>query len=91
MKIFRRRRVVWRSYRRLRQVLFAFAAAGSALGAGLALLFAYRRQWVLLWLGAVYIMLAGILFSVCHILEYWDDLRRRKRYYTTESSGVPPV
>lgn len=91
MRISRQRRVSWHSYRRLRQVLFAFASAGGVLGGGLLLLFAYRRQGVLLWLGVVYVLLAGLLAGICRILGYWDDLRRRKRYHTTEGSGAPSV
>ncbi len=87
MRLLRRKRLVWRSYRQLRQVLFAFASAGAVLGAGLLLLYVYRRQSVLLWLGAVYLMLAGTLAGICRILAYWDDLRRRKRYHVSERSG----
>ena len=76
----RRRRKEWRSYRRLRQVLFAFGSAGGVLGVGLLLLYVHRRQGVMLLLGSAYCLLAGFLMGVCRILAYLDDLRRRKDY-----------
>ena len=91
MKIRQRRRDGWISYRRLRQVLFAFASAGGGLGVVLLLLYLYKRQGVFLWLGAIYLMLAGVLAGICHILRYQDDLRHRLRYRTKEGNGVPHV
>ncbi len=80
MKRRRRRHKMWRSYRRLRGVLFAFGSAGGVLGAGLLVLYVHRRYHVMLWLGFIYLMLAGFLLGICRILAYWDDLRRRKNY-----------
>lgn len=74
------RRITWRSYRRLNTVLFAFAAVGFAMGILLLGAYAHRRQGVLLWLGATYVILAAMLFGIRGILEHLDDLHRRRRF-----------
>ncbi len=91
MKMFRRRRTVWRSYRRLRQVLFAFSAAAGLLGGGLLLLYVHQRHRVVLWLGGVYLMLSGFLWGLCKVLSYLDDLRRRKQHHISGGHDLGPV
>ncbi len=88
MKMVRRRRNAWQSNRRLRQVLFAFASAGALLGVGLLLLYAAQRHQVMLWLGGVYLMLAGFLLGLCNVLAYLDDLRRRKALRISGNSAL---
>jgi len=87
MRIRRNRRVSWRSHRRVRQVLLAFATAGGALGVLLLILFVHCRQPVLLVLGLVYVMLAGMLFAIRAILEHLDDLHRRQRHRRVGMDG----
>lgn len=82
MKKERRKARIWRSHRRLREVLFAFAAAGAVLGLGLLAIFFYQRHAVMLWLGFLYVMFSGFLFGVCRVMKHLDDLHRRKNFGT---------
>ncbi|MFU8779501.1 MAG: hypothetical protein ACNA71_00580 [Kiritimatiellia bacterium] len=77
----KRRRVAWRSHRRMCQVLFAFASAAIGLGVILLALYVHQRQIVMLGLGLFYLMLAAFLFGVRAILLHIDQLRHRKRYH----------
>lgn len=75
------RRVAWRSHRRVRQVLFAFGLAGLGLGCLLLLLYGYLGRSILLWLGLVYSLAAGLLLGVRRILGHLDDLRRWRQQH----------
>jgi hypothetical protein len=68
-----------RSYRKTKLFLWAFGAAGLALGLVLIAVFGWKQNWRLAGLGVVYVLVAGILFGVRGVLAHVDDERKRQR------------
>ena len=74
-----------RSYRKTTHFLWAFGAAGLALGLVLIAVFGWKQNWPLAGVGVVYVLVAGILFGVRGLLVHVDDERKRQREFQTRS------
>jgi hypothetical protein len=74
-----------RSYRKTALFLWAFGAAGLALGLVLIAVFGWKQNWPLAGLGFVYVLVAGILFGVGGVLVHVDDDRKQQRESQTHS------
>ncbi len=74
-----------RSYRKAALFLWAFGAAGLALGLVLIAVFGWKQDWPLAGLGVVYVLVAGILLGVRGVLVHVDDDRKRQRESQTHS------
>lgn len=67
-----------RSYRKLKQFLWAFGVAGLGLGSLMLLWFGAHRRWKLAAWGLVYILVAVILLGIRNIIVAVDHSRKTR-------------
>jgi len=75
----KRRKVTIRSYRKARQLLLVFGTAGMALGAGLVAVFILKNNMLLVRVGIIYMLVAGLLLGIRGVLAHLDELNKHRR------------
>ncbi len=78
-RIKKTRKKRMRSYRKAKLFLWAFAMAGLTLGLGLVGWFGLKGNWHLARVGAVYVLVSGVLFGIRGVLAHHDADRKRSR------------
>lgn len=73
-----------RSYRKAIQMLLVFGTAGMALGVGLVVFYAVKKNIFLVKVGLVYVLVSTLLLGIRGVLLHFDAMNKRRR---SENSG----